>query len=98
MFNAASSTNNNVDNADVNSFDTVDVNSFDTVDVNSFDTVDVNIFDIADNETREKFMPSELENYNTQIKIAKTFSDRLNDENWRSNKKTFYYKKIQKNN
>ena len=72
MFNAASSTNNNVDNADVNSFDTVDVNSF--------DTVDVNIFDIADNETREKFMPSELENYNTQIKIAKTFSDRLNDE------------------
>jgi len=71
LFNATSSTNNNVDNVNVNSFDTVDVNSFDTV----------------DNETKEKFKPSELKNYNRQIKIAKTFSDRLNDENWRSNNK-----------
>ena len=79
LFNATSSTNNNVDNVNVNSSDTVDVNSFDTVDVNSFDTVD--------NETKENFKPSELKNYNRQLKIAKTFSDRLNDENWRSNNK-----------
>jgi len=50
------------------------------------DAVDVNIFDIADNETKEKFMPSELKNYNTQIKIAKNLSDNLNNENWKANK------------
>jgi len=60
------------------------------------DDVDVNIFDIADNETREKFMPSELKNYNTQIKIAKNLSDNLNDENWKANKNTSTIKNTRK--
>lgn len=44
-----------------------------------------NPFDTADDETKKKFKPAERSSYNRQIKMAKTFSDRLNDENWMDN-------------